>query len=270
MDPTRWQLDDDAAELYQRYSRYMLKPWVPALLDAVGLQAGERVLDVACGTGFVTTPAAGRVGRSQTVTGVDINIGMLEIARATSSGDDAAAVEWVEASVKDLPFPDGRYDVVLCQQGLQFFPDRPAALREMHRVLAASGRLGVSAWGSMEENPYFAIIERAVRKHVSDDAAFGLHQPHALADPRELRDLVVEAGFRNVQVQSVSLHVTTPPAASFLPGHLFAMPVAGAVAALSGEARKALTEDLHENLAPYDGPAGMRLPCKVYVATACR
>src|SRR5262249_60545343 len=98
---------------------------------------GDRVVDVACGTGIVARIAAARVGPSGVVVGVDLNPGMLNVARSVSLTDSrsAAPIQWQEASADKLPFPGESFDIVYCQLGLQFFADRPAALREMRRVL---------------------------------------------------------------------------------------------------------------------------------------
>ncbi len=263
-----WQLTGDAAEFYQRYSRLMLEPWVPALVKAVCLESGERVLDVACGTGFVARHAAECVGEVGTVTGVDINVGMLAMAKAATASRTALTIDWREADVSALPFPDGSFDVALCQQGLQFFPDRLGALQEIRRILVPGGRIGLSVWGSMEENPYFLAVESAIRRHVSDDAASGLPKPHALADPEEVRAAITKSGFADADVCPTVMYMFTPPAREFLPGHLSALPVAGEIAALSESARAALIEDLCTALILYADEDGLRLPGVVHIATA--
>ncbi len=118
-----------------------MEPWVRRLVDVAALQAAEHVLDVACGTGFVARFAAQRVGTVGRVVGVDLNASMIEAARAASGRDAATTVEWRTGDAAALPFESGIFDVVLCQQGVQFFPDRLLALREMRRVLRLEGRL---------------------------------------------------------------------------------------------------------------------------------
>ena len=101
------------------------------LVEVAALRPGERVLDVACGTGVVARLAAQQVGTAGQVTGVDLNAGMLAVARALSP-PPGATITWVEGSAVAIDLADVQFDVVLCQQGLQFFPDQPAALWEMH------------------------------------------------------------------------------------------------------------------------------------------
>ena len=108
--------------------------WAADLVDRAALQPGERVLDVACGTGVVARVAAERVGSTGRVAALDVNSGMLAVARSLPAVT-GAPVEWHEGSALALPFPDAAFDVAFCQLGLQFFPDRPKALREIRRVL---------------------------------------------------------------------------------------------------------------------------------------
>ena len=128
------------AEIYERHMvPAIFSRWAPDLLQAARVQTGERVLDVACGTGAVTRLLAERVGLTGNVVSLDINPGMLAVARRTVVGPN---IEWLESSALDMPLPDATFDAVVCQQGLQFFPDRPAALSEMRvcSSLAAASR----------------------------------------------------------------------------------------------------------------------------------
>jgi SAM-dependent methyltransferase len=126
----QFQLSDEAAEHYERCpARYILGPWAPLLVNAARPAAGERVLDVACGTGVVARIAAERVGPGGRVVGVDLNPGMIRVARSLPA-PIGAPIEWLERSALDLGLEDASFDVVLCQQGLQFFPDKALALRD--------------------------------------------------------------------------------------------------------------------------------------------
>jgi xanthine dehydrogenase YagR molybdenum-binding subunit len=139
-----WQLRGRAPELFERYLvPAVTAPWAADLVAVADPSLGARVLDVACGTGIVARLAAERVGPTGHVVGLDLNPGMLAVARGLSPLP-GAPIAWQEASAVALPFPAATFDVVLCLQGLPFFPDRAAALREMHRVLAPGGRLTVS------------------------------------------------------------------------------------------------------------------------------
>jgi ubiquinone/menaquinone biosynthesis C-methylase UbiE len=162
------QYGGNAAENYERYFVPTIgMPFANALLDVAGLHRGERVLDVACGTGVVTRLAAERVGVNGAVAGLDINPSMLAVARSVPSS--GAAIEWHEASAESLPFDDASFDVVLSSLGLQFVADKASALREMRRVLAPDGRLAIGTVGPTP--PLFAILEQALARHVKPEVA---------------------------------------------------------------------------------------------------
>jgi ubiquinone/menaquinone biosynthesis C-methylase UbiE len=141
---SQWQVAGSAPEVYEReLVPAVFGPWAPILIDLAQPKLGERVVDIACGTGVIARTAAVKVGPTGVVAGVDLNPGMLTVARSLKPTDDAASVHWHEASADRLPLPDGSFDIAYCQLGLQFFADRPAALREMRRVLSSGGRLAL-------------------------------------------------------------------------------------------------------------------------------
>src|SRR5262245_34564795 len=118
----QWQLAGTAAELYEEILVPTgFRPWATDLLELADLKPGERVLDVACGTGIVARLAAPQVGTTGEVTGLDLNAGMLQVARSLPA-PPGASVTWIEGSALAMPLPDASFDVVLCQQGVRFFP----------------------------------------------------------------------------------------------------------------------------------------------------
>jgi SAM-dependent methyltransferase len=137
-------------ELYERVLvGPLFRPWVDSLLDDVDLAPGERVLDIACGTGIVARIAADRLGDRGKAVGVDLSAPMLAIARK-----QAPHIDWRAGDAGALPLHESEhFDVVVSQQGLQFFPDKPAAARQMRQALAPGGRLAVSTWRTDEEFP---------------------------------------------------------------------------------------------------------------------
>ena len=184
------QVTGSAAEVYERlFVPALFGPWARRLADAARLAPGDRVLDVACGTGVVAREAAGRVGPDGAVTGLDLNEGMLAVARRI-----APAIEWRDGRAEELPLPDRSFDAVLCQFGLMFFTDRAGALREMWRVLAPGGRLAVAVWDSMERSPGYAALAALLAELFGDAVAAELDAPFALGDVAALRALLDAAG----------------------------------------------------------------------------
>ena len=264
----QWQISGNAPEAYERYMvPALFTPWATDLVARLSLHPGEHVLDVACGTGSVARLAAHRVSPGGTVTGLDLNPGMLAVARSLPHASDVR-MDWREGSAMALPFANALFNVVLCQQGLQFFPDRVAALREMHRVLVPGGRLGLSVWRSLQHNPYMAALGNALEYRVSAEAAAGSRTVCALGDAEALRSLLLQAGFLEVRISIAILVMRFASVEAFVPGQFAATPFAGAVAALDAPARIALLEDVRMALRSYTDDTGVAVPIEAHVATA--
>ena len=265
---TEWQVGGDAAELYERYHvPAIVGPWAVDLVSLASLRQGDRVLDVACGTGVVARLAAQHTGESGKVVGLDLNAGMLAVARSLPPVP-GAPIEWREGSALAMPFPDDSFDLVLCQQGLQFFPDRLAALREMHRVLAPGGRLVLSVFRPLERNPFQVAIVEALTRHMGPQAAAPLRAAFSLGSAEELRALIAGAGFRDVAIRPVSKTHRVGPADDFVRGWLAGSPMAEAVARADDGTRAALFRDVTGALLPYIHAGDLAFPMEAHIALA--
>ena len=173
------------------------------LLDAVPPRPGERVLDVAAGSGVVAREVAPLVGPEGRVAGVELRPGMVAVASSLPA-PAGAPIEWHEGDAVALAFPDASFDLVLCQQGLQFSPDQEKAVSEMHRVLSPGGRVGVAVWQDLERQGLFAELTEVEARHLAvvgmtyEDIAL----PFLLGDPEWLGGLLEEAGLRDVRVET--------------------------------------------------------------------
>lgn len=177
----------------------IFSPWAEVLLDHVTPAEGESLLDLACGPGTVARIAAQRLGPLGRVTGCDLSHAMLEIARSKPRLANSAPIEYLECPADSLPIGDAMYDVVTCQQGVQFFGDRPAALRELRRALRSGGRLGIAVWCDLAQCPPFAALGAALGEVLGTEAAINYRRgPWGLPDGEELRELVEQAGFAEV------------------------------------------------------------------------
>lgn len=231
-----------AAENYERYFvPAIAEPLANILIENAALRRGERVLDVACGTGIVARLAARRVGRSGAVTGIDVNPGMLAVARSVTPGDQSIA--WHQGNAEELPLPDESFDVVLTQLSLQFVDDKLAALREMRRVLVPGGRVLINVPGRVQK--MFAIMADALATHIDPRLAGFLLHVFSLSDPEELRRLMTEAGFRDVSTSSEDYPpLRLPPPADWLWQYVYSTPLAEAVAHADDGQRSALERDV--------------------------
>lgn len=189
-EPEAPNLDIAAATAYEElFVPALFAAWAERVADTAHLRDGERVLDVACGTGALARAAAKRVAPGGQVIGLDPSDGMLAVAARR-----APQIEWRKGVAESLPFPDGSMEAVVSQFGLMFFSDRVGALREMLRVLRPGGRLAVAVWAALETCPAYVAFIGLLAKLFGAEQANVLRAPFALGDPGELLALFREAG----------------------------------------------------------------------------
>ena len=195
-DTARGQVIASAAEVYEDvYVPALFQAWAPRMVDAARVAAGQRVVDVSCGTGVLARALAERVGANGHVAGLDVNDGMLAVARRR-----APAIAWHRGAAEALPFATAEFDAVLCQFALMFFDDRAKALGEMHRVLRPGGRFAIAVWCSLDETPAYAAVVALLDGLFGPAAAASLRMPFVLGDAARAVSLVRAAGFDDVQI----------------------------------------------------------------------
>src|SRR5215207_5507218 len=252
----------------ENYERFFV-PAIPAplateLIDIAALRPGERVLDVACGTGVVARLAAERVGDTGTVAGIDLNPGMLEVARSVTP--PSMVIEWHQSSAEAMALPDEAFDVVLCQMGLNFVLDKLTALREMQRVLAPGGRLIIDVVGPKPR--IFAILAESLGQHIKPEISAFVDLVFSLHDPDELQLLITGAGFHEVAVQSDIQTLPLPAPEEFLWHYVLSTPLANAVAQVDDVTRAALERDVVAKWQAFVEDGTLILQMGVVVATA--
>src|SRR5262245_37262646 len=268
-DAPGWQLEGNAPLAYDTHIvDVFLQDSSGRVVDVAAIKTGDRVLDVACGTGVVTRLAANMVGSAGQLVGFDLNPGML--ARARASRETVAAIEWRVGSVTDMPFTDATFDCVTCQHGLQFIPDKAAALSEMHRVLADRGRIAISVWRSIEHCPWQAAIADAVERNVGSEQAAQIRSAFSFGDADQLQQVIVAAGFRDVEIRIDRETIRHASTAEYVPGYISATPVAGAVIGLDKKTQTKITADVRDALAAYRVGDGLAAPIEAHVAIGHR
>jgi len=190
------QVSTSAADVYEEFFLPALfQEWPPRMVDAARVGAGQKVLDVACGTGVLAGVASHCVGATGRVVGLDCNDGMLAVARRR-----APQIEWRQGRAEALPFASDSFDAVMSQFGLMFFDDRRAAIREMSRVLRPGGRLVLAVWDTLENTPGYAAVTELLQRLFGEAVAGALRAPYALGDREGLRALLGEAGVPDAQI----------------------------------------------------------------------
>ena len=263
-----WQVEESASAAYERYLvPPMFAPWADQLVESVDLDRGDRILDVACGTGIVARRAASRVGTSGSVVGLDINDRMLEVAAKSAAKDDLA-IEWRKGDATELPFADEAFDVIYCQQALQFFDDPAIALEEMHRVLAPGGQLALSVWRPIAYQPAYVVLADALAQYVGDEAGTMMRSPFPAWDGDDLRALVDTAGFDNRSVTIEIGSVRYPSVDEFVRREAASSPLAEPIAAIERAVREELIRTVAAELAAYRDDNGIVSPMESYVVNA--
>jgi SAM-dependent methyltransferase len=197
-DDSRLKEQIAAAEVYEAlFVPAEFQEWVPRLVAAARIQPGQKVLDVACGTGVLAREVARSVGPTGFVSGVDANPGMLAVAARTSP-----TIEWRHSGAEALPYADRFFDAVVCQFGLMFF-NQQVALREMMRVLVPGGHLTAAVWDTLERTPAYAALVALLDRRAGARAANALRAPFVLGDRNELAALFARADMPDVEIVTV-------------------------------------------------------------------
>lgn len=215
-------------EIYERVLvSPLFRPFAEQLMARVALKPGDSLIDIACGTGIVARIAREQLGPEARIAGVDVAPAMLAVARTTDP-----TIDWRHGDATSLPIDaTEQFTVLTCHQGLQFIGDKPAAVREMRRVLAPGGRVAIATWSSLENLPGMRELNAVVERHVGRI----VDSRHSFGDAQTLKQLLVDAGFRDVHGGVLAHDV------AFADGNLFARLNAMAAIGMS-ERGKAMSE----------------------------
>ncbi len=234
------------AESYESYMvPTLFGPWTSCLVQSANPQPGEHVLDVACGTGIVARSIAPYLGVKGRVVGLDLNPNMLAVARSAAERE-GLAIEWNQGRAEKLPFPGGSFDLVLCQFGLNLFRDRHTALTEMQRVLRTDGRVGLSVWQGLDRHPFYQTLHDVSQRHLARSA---VQHVFSLGDADELRRLLTGAGFRQVEIEPMSITARFPNPEEFLAWEIDVDPTAiPSMQHLDDQARQAVMDSMRAEM----------------------
>lgn len=200
------------AEIYDAlFVPALFQQWGPIISGEARIEAGNRVIDVACGTGALALAALDRVGPHGSVTGLDPNADMLGVARRKSS-----RIDWRDGRAEQIPFADRTFDAAVSQFGLMFFADRAMGLREMMRVLKPGGRLAVAVCDDLSRSPGYAALAALLEQLFGDRVADAFRAPFALGDAARLRSLCAEADIGSAEVKRLNGNVRFASIASLI------------------------------------------------------
>lgn len=228
----------------------LFNQWVTKVADAAKIQPGQRVLDVACGTGLLSREISSRLTSSGYIAGLDPGPGMLAVAKELSP-----AIDWHEGVAESLPFPNDSFDTVVSQFGLMFFTDRHQAIREMFRVLKAGGRMVVAVWDSINNIPAYAVFSALLNRLVGEQASDVISTPFGLGERTTLATLFTTAGASSVDISTHTGTARFPSISVMVEADLRGwLPVMGVV--LTEEQIDHILHEAEDVLGPYVTPEG--------------
>lgn len=247
--PDAFQLQGSASKIYEEQKvPAIFRPLAEATLKQFTVSPDDSVLDVACGTGVLARAIREMAGPAVRLTGVDMNAGMIETAREITGGMEPP-IRWEVASAAEMPFADGEFSVLLCQQGIQFFPDDQVAVQEMRRVLASGGRLGITVWAGV--SPFFRALADAIERHVSPEAAQQSLTPFCYDGATRLPPILEAAGFNNIEVSPVTIDRIIGDPATDIEKEIMGNPVGPKVADKGPETMAAIVGEVIDACSNY-------------------
>jgi len=258
--------DTTAGEAYEKHMvPGMFARWTERAVALAALRPGEHLVDIACGTGIGARTAAKVLGSGGRVAALDIDAGVIEVGRRQRA--DGAPIEYHCVSALEMPFPDGAFDVALCLQGVQFFPDRVKGFAEMRRVLKPGGRLVATIWGPLETNKGHAAVVRALESRQVDASA--AKRACSFADPAEIRDAISRAGFSKVELVIEDGFSEFASLDSFLEGMTVGSPSTRKAVQLIPESGKGqFLDDVRAALAQYVMGGKLAYPMRTHIVMA--
>jgi ubiquinone/menaquinone biosynthesis C-methylase UbiE len=259
-----FQLSRAAALKYDEHMvPALFAPLAKATMDRIALPDGASVIDIACGTGALTREIAARLGEAGRLVGTDLNATMIEVACERHPADTLEA-EYLAADVSSLPYEDGSFDYAFLQQGLQFFPDKPAALHEIARVLRPGGCLVLSCWRAI--SPFSQALANSIGRHIGEAAAAKASAPFSFRDGDTITQLLQVALFEITRHDAIILERQFTD----LRAQIFALPVEKDLVQAGEAVITAVIQEVEADLSDYADGNTYLVPQEAYLFSAAK
>ena len=261
-----FQLSDVAVAAYEDQKvKAMFGPLARATLKTVSISKEDTILDLACGTGIVSRAIVQNVVLNQPIIGVDLNEGMIKKAKEITQAD-AASYEWRIANAEALPFDAGAFSLIFCQQGIQYFPNQQVVLNEMRRVSAKDGKLVISVWGGASE--FFQAMAASIGQHVDEETGQKYLAPFRYKNVDSLPDMLVSAGFKEVEVENLTVDRTMKNISSNIEKEILGHPAGPRVKEAGNTVVQSISSDVIAACSKYQRGDDMIVPQRAYLFSA--
>jgi ubiquinone/menaquinone biosynthesis C-methylase UbiE len=261
----QWQLKGNAPKIYDQYiAPAVAAPWYQLFVEAGLPYMQGAVADIGCGTGsflfhLLDNP---KISNVTELLGVDLNAEMLSIAEKKTS-ISKNGISWINADAKKLPFDDAYFNLVYCQQGIQYFKDKTEALKEIYRVINPEGALIATVWSTIDNCIGYKCLSDAVLKFTGENAKNSLYAPFSYSNPEMLKELARNVGFESADVQVVDNFVHFPSIREFVCHRIYGSPLIDDLP--QNNVENIINEiiiELELSLKSYQGKNGLSFPVK--------
>ncbi len=260
------------ASIPENYDHYLgpvlFEPYAKDLAERLRKSAPKRVLETACGTGIVTRFLLDSIPKDATLTATDLNAAMVDYARSKVSEDPR--LRWKVADMCALDFEDGEFDVVVCQFGVMFAPDKDAAFREARRVLGKGARCFFNVWDEIGKNKFARITNDTIRSFFPKDPPTFYQTPFGFYDRAVIKQKLESAGFSRIHETVVMKASESRNAREFARGLIEGNPVFNEIQSRGAATHEVIEAELATRMIKHlgDRPVRVRLQAIVFEATA--
>lgn len=261
-----------AGSVPANYDKYLgpilFEPYALDLVERLKNEKPEHVLELACGTGRVTRHLVELIPEDGSLVATDLNAGMIEVAKSKIQNEK---ILWTVADAQDLSFYNGQFDHVVCQFGVMFFPDKEKSFKETHRVLKAGGKYIFNTWESVEKNPRIDLMWKVMYEVFGNETPDFLQKgPHSFFDEAEIERLLINAGFKNVKIETVAKTPSYGQPDDLVKGFMEGSPLANYLSEKSEDMKTIFRKRLQEEMNESDKIFGNKVPILALVIEATK
>lgn len=255
----------------EKYDRYLgplfFEPYAQDIVSRVDGTSIDSVLEIACGTGRVTRRLLNVLAPSARLVATDLNADMLTIARSKIND---SRIAWNIADAQDLHFDTGIFDLVICQFGIMFMPDKVRAFAEAYRVLKPGGLLLFNTWNKLETNALTAIANTTVNRFFPDNPPVFYHVPFSFYDEQVMHSLLKEAGFHDIKISLLTAEGISPSAKDAATGIVEGNPVYGFICERDASLVNVIRDEVEKELIRQFGDHPYKCSLQAWVCEARR